>query len=146
MTLFVLLIPLLLLTIAAAIDLRTREIPDVFAILLVAIAVLSATFGWLGIQWWMVGAGATLGLGIGYLLFRIAKFGGGDAKLIVASGAFLGPLGLLIMLFWMAMAGGVLALIAVARGERDFAYGPAIAVGYLAYLIWPVGLFSKLVL
>jgi prepilin peptidase CpaA len=143
MTMLILLLPVLLLTIAAAIDVRSREIPDTIAVSLVLVAVSAATFGWLGIQWSMVGAGALLGCAIGYVLFRFAKFGGGDAKLIVASGAFLGPVGLLIMLFWMSLAGGVLALIAVARGERDYAYGPAIAAGYLAYLMWPVGLFSQ---
>lgn len=72
-------------------------------------------------------------------------FGGGDAKLIAAVGALLGPVGLLFALFWTAVAGGVLALIAMVRGQRDYAYGPAIALGYLAYLVWPVGLFQRLV-
>jgi len=48
------------------------------------------------------------------------------------------------VLFWMALAGGLLALIAMARGQRDYAYGPAIAAGYLGYLIWPFGLLQRL--
>lgn len=140
----VLLLPMLLLIAAAVIDLRTREIPDGISIAVLLTAVGAACFGWVGIRWWMVVSGAVLGLVIGYLLFRFAKFGGGDAKLIAAVGAFLGPVGLLTMLFWMASAGGVLALIAMARGQRDYAYGPAVAAGYLAYLVWPVGLFQRL--
>jgi prepilin peptidase CpaA len=93
----------------------------------------------------MVAAGGALGLAVGYCLLRWAKFGGGDAKLITALGAVLGPVGLLFALFWMALAGGLLALIAMVRGQRDYAYGPAIALGYLAYLVWPAGLLQRLV-
>ena len=66
--------------------------------------------------------------------------------LIAAIGALLGPLGLLFVLFWMALAGGLLSLVALARGQRDYACGPAIALGYLAYLIWPTGVLQRLVL
>ena len=130
--------------IAAVWDLRTREIPNSFSFALVLVAVVAATFGLAGVQGWMVATGALLGLAIGYALFRFAKFGGGDAKLIAALGALLGPFGLLFLLFWMALAGGVLALIALARGQRDYAYAPAIAAGYLAYLIWPVGMLQRI--
>ena len=145
MTELILTIPVLLLLIASACDLRTREIPDWISIVLVASAVGAAAFGLAGIQWWMVATGGLLGLAIGLALFRFANFGGGDAKLIAAIGTLLGPLGLLFVLFWMALAGGLLALIAMARGQRDYAYGPAIAAGYLAYLVWPVGLLQRLV-
>lgn len=135
----------LLLLVATVIDLRTREIPDWISVALALVAILAAGVGWAGIRWWMVVSGAAAGLMIGYTLFRFANFGGGDAKLIAALGTLLGPVGLLFLLFWMALAGGVLALIALARGQRDYAYGPAIAAGYLAYLIWPTGLLIRLV-
>ena len=134
---------LILLVTASIYDLRTREIPDWISLALLVTAVIAAVFGWADIRWWMVAAGGGLGLAIGYALFRWAKFGGGDAKLIAAIGALLGPVGLLFALFWMALAGGVLALVAKARGQRDYAYGPAIALGYAGYLIWPVGLFER---
>ncbi|MEX0819214.1 MAG: prepilin peptidase [Pirellulaceae bacterium] len=137
--------PFGLLLIAAVWDLRTREIPDWVSVAIALVAMAAAMFGLVGIRWWMVATGGLLGLAIGYTLFRFAKFGGGDAKLIVAIGALLGPVGLLIVLFWMALAGGVLALLAMVRGQRDYAYVPAIAAGYLAYLVWPVGLFQRLV-
>ena len=143
MTAFVLLVPLALLAIASWHDLRTREIPDWIAILLVLTAVVAAALGLANIRWWMVLAGGALGLGVGFLLFRYANFGGGDAKLLAAVGALLGPVGLMFLLFWMALAGGVLALVALLRGQRDYAYGPAIAAGYAAYLVYPAGVWKQ---
>ncbi len=136
------LVPLLLLLVAVACDLRTREIPDGISVALALFACVAAGFGWAGIQWWMVLTGGLLGLLIGYGLFRFGEFGGGDAKLIAALGALLGPVGIWIVLFWMAVAGGVLALIALARGQRDYAYAPAIAAGFAVYLVYPGGLWG----
>lgn len=141
----ILLLPLILLAMAAACDLRTREIPNWISVGIVLIAVVAAVWGIANISWWMVLSGGVLGLSIGAMLFRFANFGGGDAKLIVAIGALLGPVGLLFMLFWMALAGGVLALIALVRRQGDYAYGPAIAAGYAAYLVYPGGVFSAMI-
>jgi len=136
---------LVLLLIASLCDLRCREIPDWIALGMMLAAVVAAATGWAGIRFWMLVTGGALGWLIGAALFKFANFGGGDAKLIAAVGALLGPVGLLFALFWMALAGGVLALIAMARGQRDYAYGPAIALGYLAYLVWPAGLLQRIV-
>jgi prepilin peptidase CpaA len=135
----------MLLLVATYCDMRTREIPDGISIALFLLAIGAAAVGAANVQWWMVLSGGLLGLAIGAALFRFAELGGGDAKLLAAIGALLGPVGLLFVLFWMALAGGVLALLAMVRGQRDYAYVPAIAAGYLAYLVWPVGLFQRLV-
>ena len=95
--------------------------------------------GWLGINLGLVLFGGAVGLAIGFGLFHFAKLGGGDAKLIAALGLLLGPVGILILLFVMAIFGGVLSLVAMLRGQRDFAYVPAIMVGF----VWYVGLVSK---
>ena len=87
----------------------------------------------------LVAIGGVVGLTTGYLLFRFAKLGGGDAKLIAALGLLVGPVGLLIVLFGMAIAGGVLSLVAMLRGQRDYAYVPAITAGFIGY----VGLVSQ---
>ncbi len=139
MDVLILLLPVVLLLVATRCDLRTREIPDWISVALVLIGITAAGFGWAGVRWWMVLSGLMLGFLIGLALFHFARFGGGDAKLIAGIGAILGPVGLLISLFWMAVAGGVLALIAMIRGQRDYAYGPAIAAGYFAYLVYPGG-------
>jgi prepilin peptidase CpaA len=135
----ILIVPVVLLLIATWCDLRTREIPDWISVALVLIGMTAAGFGWAEIRWWMVLSGLLLGFLIGLALFHFARFGGGDAKLIAGIGAILGPVGLLFALFWMAVFGGVLALIAMLRGQRDYAYGPAILAGYLGYLVYPGG-------
>jgi len=136
----ILIVPVVLLMIATCCDLRTREIPDWISVALVLIGITAAGFGWAGVRWWMVLSGLLVGFLIGLALFHFASFGGGDAKLIAGIGAILGPLGLLFALFWMAVFGGVLALIAMLRGQRDYAYGPAILAGYIGYLVYPGGM------
>ncbi len=133
-------IALLLLLIATVCDFRSREIPDWISIAIASIAAVAAIAGWLGISVPLMLAGGMLGLLIGYSLFRFASLGGGDAKLIAALGCLVGPAGLLIVLFGMAIAGGILSLIAMARRQRDYAYVPAIAAGF----IWYLGVVSQI--
>ena len=127
-------IVLTLLIVATVCDFRTREIPDWICIAIAIVAVISASTGWLGIGLVLVAIGGVVGLTIGYLLFRFAKLGGGDAKLIAALGMLVGPVGLFIVLFGMAVAGGVLSLVAMLRGQRDYAYVPAITAGFIGYV------------
>lgn len=128
-------IVLALLIVATVCDVRTREIPDWISVAIAIVAFVSAAFGWLGISLLLVAIGGVVGLTIGYLLFRFAKLGGGDAKLIASLGMLVGPVGLLIVLFGMAVAGGVLSLIAMFRGQRDYAYVPAITAGFICYVV-----------
>lgn len=125
---------IILLIIASICDIRTREIPDWISIVIGLVALGSAWIGWLGIDFRWVLVGGVVGLAIGYFLFRYAKLGGGDAKLIAALGMLVGPMGLMVVLFGMAVAGGALSIIAMIRGKRDFAYVPAIALGFLGYI------------
>ena len=66
------------------------------------------------------------------------------AKVIAGVGAVLGPVGIWFFLFWMALAGGVLALVAKIRGQRDYAYGPALFLGYTGYLTYPANIWSTI--
>ena len=140
------LVPLLLLLIACVADLRTREVPDWIALLICVWGVVAASCGFHPFGWWGLCLGALLGFAVSAPLFYFGGFGGADVKLIAAVGAVLGPIPLLFVLFWMALAGAVLALAAVARGQRDFAYVPAIATGFVAYLIYPGGLWQQMFL
>ena len=123
-----------LLLVATVCDFRSREIPDWISIVISILAIVSSAAGWLGIDLLWVFAGGCVGLLVGYCLFRFAELGGGDAKLIAALGLLLGPVGIFILLFGMAIFGGVLSLVAILRGQRDYAYVPAIAAGFVWYV------------
>lgn len=114
-----------LLAVASAIDLRTRRIPN-------ALVTSGALLG-LGLQAALpagrglfdafapggIGLSAALLAGVvllaaGMLLWRAGLFGAGDAKLLAALGPYVGPAGVLPVLLYTLLAGGVLALIASA--------------------------------
>ena len=118
---------LAVLLVAAIWDLRHREIPNVCPVgilLLSAASVAAHVLPW---------SAALLGLGAGALLgvalFGLGAWGGGDAKLATGIGAAIGSPAVLSSLFYAALVGGVLAAVAGLRGEREVAYGPALAAG-----------------
>ncbi len=130
-------VPLGLTLVAVVTDLRRREVPDAVPLALLGWAVLVCALGWTEIAWFTLIAGLVLGLAIGAICFASGALGGGDAKLLAALGAVVGPVAMFEVLFWMALAGGVLALMSAACGRREFAYVPAIAVGLCVQLAWP---------
>ncbi len=152
-------------TLASAIDIRTRRIPNLLTALMSAAGIALAATGTSGIS---VGW-AALGLAVGLLVmmpgYVLGATGAGDVKLMAAIGAIVGP-GLVVNAFlFTALTGGVLALgvaalrgrlaatvqgtrelvtapavaretiVAPARGNR-FAYGPAIAIGSMLAVIF----------
>ena len=129
-------VPLLLLALAAAIDLRRREVPDWVPVALLAWALLLLLAG-AGPGGGRALAGLGLGAGVGLLAFWSGGFGGGDAKLVAALGPVLGPSALAWTLAFGALAGGVLSLHARLRGQRELAYAPALAAGLAVFLLVP---------
>jgi Flp pilus assembly protein protease CpaA len=121
--------------VAAACDLRKREIPNWIPGLLIVSAIVATAVGYSHVTWSGLACGALLGLAVTLPIYLLGGLGGGDVKLVAALGAVLGPGSLLSTLFWVAMCGGLLAVVALVRGRRDFAYGPAIAMGLLIYWI-----------
>lgn len=143
---------------AAAIDLRTRRVPNALTLALAAAGVALAATG-MG----RIGLAASLGGCVAGLLLMLPGHlfggtGGGDVKLLAALGTLLGPGGTVAAFIGTAIAGGVLALVIAARrgrlvqtcgatarlvasgggnapaieNERSnnrFAYAPAIAIG-----------------
>ena len=80
-------------------------------------------------------SGLALGFVSGLILFRMGGFGGGDVKLLASLGAVLGLRDELTVMFYVAVVGGMLALVALLRGQREYAYGPAIALGLLSFIL-----------
>jgi prepilin peptidase CpaA len=145
---------------SAAIDLRTRRIPNVVTVSAAGGGVVLAATGVSGLTLVASLAGFAVGMLLmlpGHLLGRT---GGGDVKLFAALGAMLGPRHIFTAFLYTAICGGVLAIVYAAwRGRLQatfaglgrllvrpgdtkseieapsrgnaFPYGPAIAAGAL---------------
>jgi len=99
---------------AALHDVRTRRIPNgiAFAGVLAALALRLAAGPDAALEGLL---GALVGLAVGFALFALGVFGGGDGKFLMAVGAFLGHRQLLGAMLVIALVGGVLALFEAAR-------------------------------
>ncbi len=100
--------------VAAISDARTRRIPNwLVAIgMVVALAAQVAMHGLLdgGLQWL---SGLATGLGIFLVVYLLGGMGAGDAKLMGAVGAFMGPLGGAHVAVVSFLVGGAMALVAM---------------------------------
>jgi prepilin peptidase CpaA len=102
------------LLIAALTDLRARRIPNLLTVTGFALAlVLRSAAGGAAVVEGLLGAG--LALAVMLPLFAMRGVGGGDAKLLIVVGAFLGPKGFVVALLATAIVGGVMSLAAAAR-------------------------------
>lgn len=147
--------------IAAAIsDLRRFIIPNWTSLLLIAgfvVAYLGAAV--LAPGYGLAALGAHLGVGLaaflcGFALWALGLWGGGDGKLFAAAALWFDPFSAVMMLLWVAIAGGGLALLALAlhqwrhllamlpcfnlntldKYSKVTPYGVAIAIGALVAL------------
>jgi prepilin peptidase CpaA len=100
----------------AWIDVRTRRLPN--KLTLTAVVLALALRGLLGGAALLDGVyGLALAFALLLPLFALGGVGGGDAKLMMAAGAFLGPHGFLVALLATALVGGVMsAAYAMRRG------------------------------
>jgi Flp pilus assembly protein protease CpaA len=143
---------------AAAIDVRTRRVPNVLtgAIALVGVGLAGAGLGRVGVM--LSIAGCVVGLVLMLPGYLIGATGGGDVKLLASVGTLLGPAPTLRAFVASAIAGGLIAVfVAYRRGRlaatfagtaalmtsagtrideiggaqrnNRFAYAPAIAIG-----------------
>ena len=126
--------------VATVCDLRDREIPDWISVLLVLCSVSAIALGFSPLSYWGMGYGMVVGLIATYPFFHVGGIGGGDVKLVAAIGAMLGPFAVVTALFWMALVGGALAVIAKLRGRADFAYVPAILAGIVIAMVQSGGM------
>src|SRR5438105_4478503 len=122
--------PFALVLIAAGFDLFSkRRIPDTIPALILIWSIIAIVVRWQTHGWTSAAAGCLLGLAVGLMLFQFTGLGGADVKLIASLGAVFGFANELSFLFYVAVAGAVLAIIARLRGQNEFAYVPAIAIG-----------------
>lgn len=128
------LIALSLLLAASVFDLRTRIIPDSFAILMLVLAVVCTALA-LGPTWASRLIGLAVAFAIGTLLFAIGAFGGGDAKLLAALGGYVGLTSLFGTLLWIGIAGGVISAICLVRGVKEVPYVTAITAGWVFFVL-----------
>jgi prepilin peptidase CpaA len=114
---------------AAAIDLRTRRVPNALNALVATVGLaLAAT----GISDVSVGAAAAgLGLGLALMLpgFLFGATGGGDVKLFAAMGTMVGPAHIVRAFVFTAIFGGIMAItIAAGRGRLQRTLGRTAAL------------------
>jgi len=115
---------LLLTVTAAAIDWRTRRIPNWLTVpgLLAGIAAHTVIPIWQGANVWqgakmsLLGAGLALALLLPFVLLR--AMGAGDWKLMGAVGAILGPMLFLFVLLGSVLGAGLMAAVQAIRAER----------------------------
>jgi prepilin peptidase CpaA len=103
---------------AAAIDLRTRRVPNP---LTATLAALGVGFAASGISSLTVGASlAGLVLGLAFMLpgHLFGGTGAGDVKLFAAAGALMGPAPIVTAFLYTALAGGAMAIAIAARRGR----------------------------
>jgi prepilin peptidase CpaA len=145
-------------TAGSAVDLRTRRVPNALTFSLAAAGLVLAAMGFTRVGLPAACAGLLLGLVLMLPGYVLGATGGGDVKLLAATGTLLGPSGIVWAFVYTLIAGGAMALAVAAcrhsvlltlhrtvelvrtaganaaeiegAGARNrFAYAPAIAVG-----------------
>lgn len=118
--------------VAAAIDLRTRRVPNVLTLSMTVAGIALAVSGHGRVGLAASLAGCVLGAALMLPGHVLGATGAGDVKLMGASGALLGPSVTFEAFVATLIAGGAVAVFVAARRRRmrgTFAYAPAIAIG-----------------
>jgi len=100
-----------ILIIAVTIDIRVRKIPNMltFPAIVTALTFHSMTGGWKGFIF--SAEGLALGIALFLIPYIMGGMGAGDAKLMGAIGATIGPKGVFLASLFTAVAGGIYALV-----------------------------------
>lgn len=129
---------LILLSLAAVYDLRTRRIPNRLVLLGILVASLFAGFaGGKAILWGAMGLSAALA--VFYPIYAAGWLGAGDVKLMGLVGGFFGLQQLLPVMGFVALAGGVLTVayllfFQASSKTRKVPYAVAILTGVVVHL------------
>jgi prepilin peptidase CpaA len=142
----------ILLVIASAIDVRHRRIPNWAVLAVVALfvpwAIISSQVSVLSS---LEAAAVSFLMSCPLYIFRVV--GAGDSKLLTATALFVGASQLIQFLFFVALAGGILAIVSIAmryaenfmilpyrglRADRGIPYGVAISAAAIGVVGWPI--------
>jgi prepilin peptidase CpaA len=95
---------------SALTDVRDRRIPNrlTYPAMIAGLALQAAVHGWRGLL--LSGAGALLFGGVFLLFYLVRAMGAGDVKLAAALGCIIGPAASWQVMFFTAVAGGVMAI------------------------------------
>jgi leader peptidase (prepilin peptidase) / N-methyltransferase len=139
---------------SALIDLEHTIIPNRltypgFIIALAATARWGVTGPLFGLGGSAVGLGILFGMSLlGRLMYRRESMGMGDFKLIAVIGCFLGPLNCAIALFLAVFAGGVTGVVLMItkryRSGQEIPFGPFLALGGYAVMLFHGQIFGWL--
>jgi prepilin peptidase CpaA len=96
-------------------DVRTRRIPNALTFPAAVLGLLAATAAHGGQGTLSSAAGLLVGLLLFFPFFALKGLGAGDVKLLGALGAWLGGPIVVMVAFYTALAGGVLAIVLIVR-------------------------------
>ena len=102
---------LILITTAAISDLLTRRIPNPLSFTLLASGMVVSVLGWVSVTWIDSVLGVFTAFGILLLPFALRVYQGGDVKLCMGMGAWLGSEATVWLIALGAVGGGVLAIL-----------------------------------
>ena len=103
-----------LLIVAALYDIRFQKIPNLLTLPAIVMAIVYYTFIQ-GFEGFLISiGGAVLGISLMLIPYLMGGMGAGDAKLMGAVGALLGPKGIFVAFLLTALIGGVYALVVLA--------------------------------
>jgi Flp pilus assembly protein protease CpaA len=126
---------------AAAIDVRTRRVPNVLTLGTGAMGLVMAALDAGDIGAGAAVAGGLIGLALMLPGYLFGATGGGDVKLLAAFGTLLGPGDTVRAFVAMALTGGAIALCIwflrrrAGAEDRSFAYAPAVAAGAIVAVL-----------
>jgi leader peptidase (prepilin peptidase)/N-methyltransferase len=123
-----------LLITAGILDARSRKIPDIFPLLIAALGILRLFLEPAGAADHVLGM-LILSVPMLLLTLRFGGLGGGDIKLVAASGLFLGvhgvTMGVLLAGLLALLAMGLLSLLRLRSRTEPFPFGPFLAAGFV---------------
>ena len=132
---------LVMLVLIAVVDWKTMLIPDAFSVTVFGIGLLSAATGsGPAFSDRLIGMAV---VSVPMILITLAipgAFGGGDIKLMAASGMMLGWKLSLVAIFLAILTGGIYGSCLLITGKKGrfehFAFGPFLCVGMVIALFW----------